>query len=132
MAFFTGAGLAQTAPPLSVGADVQPGGSARAFYYGFDENGDGEIRLDEFKTAHQDGFRAADVDGDDALTPAEWLASNLAATLPGERPDVLFERLDADGNRLLTQSEFENAADWWFEQLDADGNGALDLDELGP
>lgn len=74
-------------------------------------------------------FASADVDGDGAVTRAEFLAAR----------DARFDRLDRDRDKRLTPSELAAAASdtrartavqVGFRRFDRDGDGGLDRDEL--
>ena len=42
----------------------------------------------------------------------------------------MFDRMDQDGDGLVTRSEAEEARGRWFERLDADGDGYLTIEEM--
>jgi len=42
----------------------------------------------------------------------------------------LFDRMDQDGDGLVTRGEAEEARGRWFERLDADGDGYLTIEEM--
>jgi hypothetical protein len=66
--------------------------------------------------------------------------TNTAPTNPSDALKDLFSQIDADGDRAITKTEFENAlgaggtntaaADDVFGKLDSNGDGTVSLDEM--
>jgi Ca2+-binding EF-hand superfamily protein len=116
-----------------------------------DENRDGTIDGPEFVRAVAvrslyavDGlapprplaFESVDVDGNDVLTPEEFLRANLlrrsasmAGGLDGSRR-AFFEVVDVDRDGLLTQQEFVGAGRQDFLGSDANGDGQVSIWEF--
>eukprot|EP00931_Biecheleriopsis_adriatica_P032034 TRINITY_DN18727_c0_g1_i1.p1 TRINITY_DN18727_c0_g1~~TRINITY_DN18727_c0_g1_i1.p1 ORF type:complete len:1084 (+),score=221.76 TRINITY_DN18727_c0_g1_i1:46-3252(+) len=72
------------------------------------------------------------------MTPAAWeVFAEAAAETEKREADALFDRLDADGDGILSPGELMNAdnmtkveADALFRQLDSNGDGAITREEL--
>jgi len=76
---------------------------------------------------------AADADGDNAVTAAEWATFTSGLEQSGAldktriKARVVASSLDRDGDRKGTPGELDEA----LKALDADGNGTLEASELG-
>ena len=114
-----------------------------------DRNGDDRVTLDEVPKPKRPLFKRflgrADSNEDRILTREEWSRA-VALGNPGEkgtteqaadmarprrRPLGLFQMLDANGDRRLSEAELADAPRL-LEKLDRDGDGAISIDELAP
>ncbi len=155
------AAASETAPPAATEAakEASPAAStttttmsAKALFERLDANHDGKLTTDEVPAEKRRLLarilKAADRDGDGALT-ADELAAGLErqkpervreekspAQLEGGLPDpeVLFARLDVNGDGKITNAEIPDDARERFgkllERADKDGDGALTKQEL--
>lgn len=119
-------------------ASAQPPGPPRPAFEGADTNGDGQISADEFSQNQVARFKSLDVDGDGFLTPTDR-ASAGAARLAGRRGGAagaaaggggLLAQLDADGDKKISQTEFNTAGQARFAKADADHNAIVTQAEL--
>jgi Ca2+-binding EF-hand superfamily protein len=113
-------------------ASAQPPSPSRPAFDGADTNADGQITAEEFSQNQVKRFKSLDVDGDGFLTPADR-ASAGAARLAGRRGNnggELLARLDADGDKKVSQTEFNTATQARFAKADADHNASVSLAEL--
>ncbi|WP_380057671.1 EF-hand domain-containing protein [Falsihalocynthiibacter sp. SS001] len=98
-----------------------------------DTNADGKISAEEMK-AHADArFAEMDADGDGKVSPEELKAfsEKRQSERHAERQAKMIERLDQDGDGMLSQEEMTpKGADQMFEKLDTDGDGQLSEEEL--
>jgi Ca2+-binding EF-hand superfamily protein len=144
------------APQGQPDAPSQPGDLFRRL----DRNGDGKVEIDEVPEPRRERFREAmkqaDANSDGAIDKDEFAKvqqqlfgqAGAGRPNPGSRPagppngpmpsegpagrlPLLFGVLDTDGDRRLSASEIEHAAEA-LKKLDKDGDGFVDLAELFP
>ena len=103
----------------------EPHRAVKAFKQ-MDANGDGMISFDEFRPpeGRDTPEMRMDSDGDGILSRDEVSA---AATARTEEALAHFDRLDADGNGVVTQSERRRNT---FNRMDSDGDGLITKREL--
>ena len=136
IAFGAGPALAQSSPANSGqetsagGKEARPGKGWRGarFLRIFDTDGNGSVSLPEIRAEQKRIAGAADVNGDGVLSVDEFrrrgrLIRSLGAT-------SLFDMLDTDGDRKVSQAEIEAPSARWFKRYDANGDGAVATDEL--
>ena len=92
-----------------------------------DLNGDGGITLEEMQAQGAAWFAEADTDGDGALSVAEMTAAAQARA--ADRAAQMLERLDANGDGLLQQSEMQPRGgagmERMFSRLDSNEDGTI-------
>lgn len=93
-----------------------------------DTNGDGKVSLDEINAEQKRLIAASDVNGDGKLSVDEFrrrgrLFMRLHAT-------TLFDLMDANGDKELTEDEIAKPSARWFARYDENGDGALVSDEV--
>lgn len=93
-----------------------------------DTNGDGKVSLEEINAEQKRLIAAADVNGDGKLSVDEFrrrgrLFMRLRAT-------TLFDLMDANGDKQLSEDEITKPSARWFARYDANGDGAIVSDEL--
>jgi len=101
-----------------------------------DTDGDGMISQAEFDAARPDRFATADADGDGQVTAEEFQTAALAAIEQRrlQRIAMMFDRLDADHDGVLTDEEAQAPAARMFARLDDNGDGLIspeEMDEMG-
>ena len=65
------------------------------------------------QAAVQSAFAAADTNGDGALSPEEF--ATFRQLMQQQRAERMFQRLDADGNGVVTLAELQNAHKGWHK-----------------
>ena len=93
-----------------------------------DTNGDGKVSLAEINAEQKRLIAASDVNGDGKLSVDEFrrrgrLFMRLHAT-------TLFDLMDANGDKELTEDEITKPSARWFARYDENGDGSLVSDEL--
>lgn len=114
-----------------------------------DANADGALSMDELQAPLAERFAAIDGNGDGALSPEEMQAMRpmgkdgmrsprgmkrgaVTPEMRQARAEAIMERMDADGDGLLSLDELaaEPNADRIFERIDADGDGTISKEEF--
>jgi Ca2+-binding EF-hand superfamily protein len=99
-----------------------------------DTNGDGVVDEEEYMAP----FYRWDEDGDKELTREEWLAGHGGAVDKreahgkGKKIDVPFSKMDADGDGVISESEYSEKFPGMgsgFTMIDADDSGVLEEGE---
>lgn len=96
-----------------------------------DANHDGVVSAEEFGAAAIARFKALDAAGDGRVTAAEIANSPQARERAEHVAAHIVQRLDANGDGLVSKDEFLAAARQRFARLDRDGDGFLTVDEIG-
>jgi len=92
-----------------------------------DLNGDGAVTADEIRQKRTVLFAESDSDGNGALSLSE-----LEAMIERRRQAQLkkrLQRMDSNGDGIVSQSEFASKGGKWLQHLDSDGNGRITMDE---
>ncbi len=100
-------------------------GRERMSFETFDTDGDGQITQAEVDAHRQARFAEVDTDGDNQVSRDEFLSHS--ARQAGDRAGRMFDRLDADGDGLLSRDLAEQRAPGRdiVTRLDTDGDGAV-------
>ena len=102
------------------------GGMMREIFARVDADGDGEVtraEIDAFRTAQVSG---ADTGGDGALSIEEF--DTLYRQFTRTRMVRVFQRLDRDGDGVVSAAEMGRPIDRMIERMDRDGDGVLTLE----
>lgn len=97
-----------------------------------DSDGNRALSLEEFQAAGLERFTLADADGNGAITLEEIVAARAQAMQERmeRRAERMLERLDADGDGVITLEEATERGEAEFARLDADGDGELEPREM--
>lgn len=98
-----------------------------------DANGDGAITRAEAVAAREAAFTAMDANGDGYVTAAERAAMSEgrgARRGGGQRMEAARAEMDADGDGRLSRAEFMNAPMPLFDRADTNGDDVLSAEEL--
>jgi len=91
----------------------------------FDINGDGSISQEEIEEASAANFATADTDGSGSLSLEEVKAQFLERSA---EPRVrAFQRLDRDGDGVVTREEFDALSNRMFSRMDRNDDGVLEM-----
>ena len=113
-----------------------PGGGhdgARMSFEEIDADGSGEITVEDLAALADAKFAEMDADGNGTVSEAEFTAA--AAARASERAARMFERLDADGDGVLSRDALEargrrGPSERMIARLDADGSGGVSAEEF--
>lgn len=94
----------------------------------FDRSGDGQVSQEDIIAVRGERLATFDTDGDGVLSLAEYELLWLDAMQP--RMVRSFQRLDADGDAMVTVDEFQEPFAGMVARLDADGDGLINATEL--
>jgi Ca2+-binding EF-hand superfamily protein len=119
------AGLALLALPA---AAAGPGARGASIIETFDTDGDGNLKQAEVDQFRTDRLAEFDSNGDGNLTLEEYQALWLDAMR--ERMVDAFQRLDDDGDALVTREEFVEPFAKLVQRLDRDNDGTVTQDEM--
>lgn len=123
-------------------ANAQLPNLPRPVFDGADSNADGQITAAEFAETQAARFKKLDTDGDGALTQTDRagaLAARLGAGRAGgaegegaDGPDGAgpLGQFDSDGDKKITQAEFEAGGQKRFATADKDANAIVTKEEL--
>ena len=106
---------------------------ARMNFEDIDADGSGEITVDDLAALADAKFAEMDADGNGSVSEAEFVAA--AEVRAGERAARMFERMDADGDGVLSRDALEargrrGPSERMIARLDADGSGGVSAEEF--
>ncbi len=124
---------AALASPFILNANAFPGGGkggkfGEKFIERMDTNGDGAVTQAEIDAKHAEKFAEFDANKDGQLSEAEFSA--LEEARRQERHKAHFQRIDADGNNVVSADEFGGRSSKMFERFDKNNDGKLTADEM--
>ncbi len=124
------AGLALMALPAAAQGVHRSGGphGGRSLLETFDRNGDGSLNQEEVDQFRADRLAKFDTNGDGQLTLEEYQALWLDAMR--ERMVDAFQRLDDDGDAMVTREEFLEPFAQLVQRLDRDADGTVTREEM--
>ena len=111
---------------LPAAADSRSGGPS--IFESFDANADGSLMQAEVDQFRSDRLAKFDTSGDGQLTLEEYQVLWLDAMR--ERMVDAFQRLDDDGDALVTREEFLEPFVQLVQRLDRDADGAVTQEEM--
>lgn len=115
-------------------ADARDRGGERMTFETLDTNGDGAVTQAELDALRESRFAEFDANGDGSVTLEEFTAR--AQVRSAERATAMFERLDADGDGVLSRDVLETQGRGRGDRgniiarLDTDGDGAVSKEEF--
>ncbi len=122
--------LAATLPVSAMGPNDRDGrGMQRPVFSDLDLDGNGELTLEELEAAGQAHITEADTNGDGMLSRDEMIASSMARVEAGV--DARLERFDDNEDGLLSANELDDMRprrgnpERMFSRVDADGDGIV-------
>lgn len=128
-------GLAASSVPAVANAQGVKANLARFAFERADANGDGKIDQAELTAVREARFARLDADADGTIS-ADELDRQVArmqrrAMMAEGMADGAFDRLDANGDGVVTRAEFvEGRTAPILELADRDGDGAISRDEF--
>lgn len=98
-----------------------------------DVDGSGEITTEDLTALRNDRFATLDGNGDGSVSKEEFLAAQR--TQAEERAERMFERLDADGDGVLSRDVIEGrqgvgGGERMISRFDEDGSGGISAEEF--
>ena len=100
----------------------------------YDGNGDGVVDMAELRAERAARFDRLDPSREGRVGKADFLLAVARSPAADQvaRLDQLFDRMDADGDGVLTRGEYLAYAERWFDRMDRNGDGQLTRRPLGP
>jgi Ca2+-binding EF-hand superfamily protein len=99
-----------------------------------DANSDGSITIEDIEALRAQRFAALDADGNGSVSRQEFM--DHAAGRAGDRAGTMFDRLDSDGDGVLSRDAIEARrgdgpdAGRMISRFDTDGDGAVSQEEF--
>ncbi|MEO0421197.1 MAG: EF-hand domain-containing protein [Pseudomonadota bacterium] len=95
-----------------------------------DTNDDGLISREEFVAARADHFAMLDRDGDGYFSELDIPERLRGRDHAQHRHERMLAEFDQDGDRLVSQLEFESGPTPHFDRADSNGDGQIDATEV--
>lgn len=95
-----------------------------------DTNDDGLISREEFVAARTDHFAMLDRDGDGYFSELDIPERLRGRDQAQHRHERMLAQFDQDGDRLVSQLEFESGPTPHFDRADGNGDGQIDATEV--
>ncbi len=114
----------------AAGAGWDGGKKGQKMMNWFDANKDGTITREEFISAHETRFTAANPDGSGEITLDRWLETRQGQGYRSDRAEARFKRLDINNDGVLTREEMMQTAERRFAQMDQNRDGIITADEV--
>jgi hypothetical protein len=127
--FGAATGLPALAQVRGGGPGMGPGGMpCPMMLEWFDEDGDGKVTLEEFRSGHDERLVEIDANGDGKVTIEEF----QAAPKPSRQAQMqrMFQRMDGNGDGTLSREELAARSQARFQGLDTNGDNVITADEL--
>ncbi len=94
----------------------------------YDEDGDGKITLEEFRSGHDERFVEMDSNGDGKVTIEEFQAAPKPSRQA--RMQRMFQRMDTNGDGTLSREELTARSEARFQTMDTNGDKVISVEEL--
>ncbi|MCG6882965.1 MAG: calcium-binding protein [Silicimonas sp.] len=126
--------LATTLIAVGAGTAIaQDRGGPRMSFEELDVDGSGEITAEDLTALRDNRFSDLDANGDGSVNLDEFKAAQVARA--EERATEMFERLDADGDGVLSRDVLERGRGdargiRMIERFDADNSGGVSAEEF--
>lgn len=115
------------------GPDGMRGEGIQMLFEAVDANQDGKVTADEIEAHRAASFSDLDTDGNGEVSRQEFI--DHASARAGERAGTMFDRLDADGDGVLSRDAIEAQGRPGpdpariIARFDTDGDGAISTEE---
>lgn len=135
-------GVANGAESRGDGRSLPTGGHAsEAFIDAWDDDGDGKVSRAEYQAVRNGRFATTDADRGGSLTVDEYVseyAARLDREIADERnaslkqTDTRFKALDEDGDRFVSQAEYNHSGERVFFHLDRNKDARITPEDAEP